>query len=95
MLRQFSVYLLTLIVFLGIDLLWIGGVAQGLYLAALGDRLAAQPLWGVALIFYLFYVYGLFVFAIEPARKVQQLSTAIKKGALLGLFAYATYYLTN
>lgn len=88
-------YLLTTIVFFAIDLVWLGLVAKGLYQRYLGNFLAEQVNWTAAVIFYLLFIIGIFVFAIFPAVEKNALSHAIIYGALFGFFTYATYDLTN
>ena len=88
-------YLLTTIVFFAIDLVWLGLVAKGLYQKYLGNFLAEQVNWTAAVIFYLLFIVGIFLFAILPAVEKNALSHAIIYGALFGFFTYATYDLTN
>jgi uncharacterized membrane protein len=88
-------YLLTAVVFFAIDLLWLGVVAKGLYNKYLGNLLSEQVNWTAAIIFYLLFIVGIFIFAILPAVDKASLSKAIVMGALFGFFTYATYDLTN
>lgn len=90
-----SVYLLSLIVFLAVDMLWLGVVAKDFYRNNLGHLLRADVNWAAALIFYLLYVAGVLIFAAMPALERQSLRQAVLLGALFGFFAYATYDLTN
>ncbi len=89
------VYLLSLMVFLGIDMLWLGIVAKDFYRNNLGHLLRADVNWAAALIFYLLYVAGILIFATMPALERHSLRQAVLLGALFGFFAYATYDLTN
>lgn len=88
-------YLLTAVVFFAIDMLWLGLVAKGLYNKYLGSFLAEQVNWTAAIIFYLLFIVGIFVFAIMPAVEKDSLMKAVLLGALFGFFTYATYDLTN
>ena len=90
-----GVYLLSLIVFLAVDMLWLGVVAKDFYRNNLGHLLRADVNWAAALIFYLLYVAGVLIFAAMPALERQSLRQAVLLGALFGFFAYATYDLTN
>lgn len=90
-----GVYLLSLIVFLAVDMLWLGVVAKDFYRNNLGHLLRPDVNWAAALIFYLFYVAGTLIFATMPALEKQSLRQAVLQGALFGFFAYATYDLTN
>jgi uncharacterized membrane protein len=88
-------YLLTLPVFFGIDMLWIGVLAKGFHRNNLGHLLRPDINWAAALIFYLLYIVGILIFATLPALEKQSLHQAVVLGALFGLFAYATYDLSN
>lgn len=88
-------YLLTAIVFFVIDLLWLGLIAKGLYNRYLGSFLAEQVNWTAAIIFYLLFIIGIFIFVILPAVEKQSFMKALIYGALFGFFTYATYDLTN
>jgi uncharacterized membrane protein len=88
-------YLLTLPVFFGIDMLWIGVVAKGFYRKNLGHLLRPDINWTAALIFYLLYIVGILIFATLPALEKKSLHQAVVLGALFGFFAYATYDLSN
>ncbi|MGW8123668.1 DUF2177 family protein [Roseivirga echinicomitans] len=88
-------YLLTTIVFFAIDLVWLGVVAKNLYNRHLGSLLADQVNWTAAIIFYLLFIVGIFIFAIAPAVHKESLRHAVMMGALFGFFTYATYDLTN
>jgi len=88
-------YLLTFIVFLIVDLLWLGFIAKDLYQKYLGSFLTDRINWTAAFIFYLIYVLGISIFAIYPAVNRGSAFNAILMGALFGIFTYATYDLTN
>lgn len=88
-------YLLTAVVFFAIDLLWLGVIAKGLYNKWLGHLLAEKVNWIAAIVFYLLFIVGIFIFSILPAVDKNSVSRAIILGALFGFFTYATYDLTN
>jgi uncharacterized membrane protein len=88
-------YLLTLPVFFGIDMLWIGVLAKDFYRNNLGHLLRPDINWAAALIFYFLYIVGILIFATLPALEKQSLRQAVVMGALFGFFAYATYDLSN
>jgi uncharacterized membrane protein len=88
-------YLLTALVFFAIDLVWLGLLAKNLYNKFLGDLLADQVNWTAAIIFYLIFIVGIFIFAILPAVERESVKHAIIYGVLFGFFTYATYDLTN
>ena len=88
-------YVLTTIVFLIIDLVWLGFIAKDLYRKYLGKFLSDEVNWTAAIIFYLIYIVGISVFAIYPAVNKDSVFNAILLGGLFGFFCYATYDLTN
>jgi len=82
-------YVLTTIVFLIIDLAWLGLIAKSLYRKYLGSFLSDNVNWTAAIIFYLLYVVGISIFAIYPSVNKDSFVSAIVLGALFGFFAYA------
>jgi uncharacterized membrane protein len=88
-------YILTAIVFFAIDMVWLGIIAKDLYRKYLGELLSDQVNWPAAIIFYLLFIVGIFIFAILPSVEKDSLIGAIVLGALFGFFTYATYDLTN
>ena len=88
-------YVLTTVVFLIIDLVWLGFIAKDLYRKYLGKFLSDEVNWTAAIIFYLLYIVGISIFAIYPAVNKDSVFQAILLGGLFGFFAYATYDLTN
>ena len=94
MMRLVIGYILTALVFFAIDLVWLGVVARGLYRRYLG-HLLGDVNWAAALVFYLLFIVGIFIFAILPAVERGSAGHAVLMGALFGFFTYATYELTN
>ncbi len=88
-------YLLTFIVFLMIDMLWLGVIAKNIYQKYLGNFLTDSVNWTAAFIFYFLFVVGISIFVIYPSVNKGSVLHAIFMGALFGLFTYATYDLTN
>jgi uncharacterized membrane protein len=86
-------YLSVLVVFVGVDALWIGAIAGNLYRREMGTLMADRPLWSAAFLFYLLYAAGITVLAIPDGQVGWP--RALLQGAVLGLCAYATYNLTN
>lgn len=93
--RMITIYAATAVVMLVLDALWLGLIATGWYRDALGPLMADPPRWGAALLFYALYPAGLVTWAVWPQRHTPGLRSAALQGALLGLFAYGTYDLTN
>lgn len=88
-------YVLTSIVFFAIDMVWLGFLAKNLYRKHLFGLLADQVNWTAAIVFYLLFIIGIFVFVIVPAVEKNSLITALWLGAFFGIVTYATYDLTN
>ena len=88
-------YLLTFLVFLIVDMLWLGVIAKSIYQKYLGGFLSDNVNWTAAFIFYFIFVLGISIFAIYPSVDKNSVNNAILMGALFGFFTYATYDLTN
>lgn len=88
-------YSFTAVVFFAIDMIWLGFIAKGMYNKLLGHLLAEQVNWAAAIIFYLLFIVGIFIFAIFPGLDKGTWHAALWYGALFGFFTYATYDLTN
>lgn len=88
-------YVATAIAFCGLDFIWLGWVAKGYYQAQVGPLLLDKPNLPVAAAFYALYIVGVLIFAVLPALEAGSWGKALLYGALFGLFAYATYDLTN
>ncbi len=88
-------YFLTSLVFFAVDMLWLGLLAKDFYRKYLGGFLSDRVNWTAAIIFYLIFIVGIFVFVILPAVEKSSLLKAIGLGAFFGFITYATYDLTN
>jgi len=88
-------YALTFIVFLIVDLTWLGFIAKSLYNKYLGGFLTDAVNWTAAIIFYLIFVAGLSIFVIYPSLEKDSVWRVVILGALFGMITYATYDLTN
>ncbi len=75
-----------------LDLVWLGVIARGLYDAMLGPLKRTEVLWPAAALFYGMYVTAIVVYAVIGSSSP---SSALRRGAALGLVTYATYELTN
>jgi uncharacterized membrane protein len=93
--KLFISYVLTFIVFFIIDMVWLGFIAKDLYKKYLGGFLSEQVNWVAAIVFYLLFIVGVFIFAILPSVEKNSWVSAVTLGALFGFFTYATYDLTN
>jgi len=103
MLSYLAAYGATAVVLLALDLLWLGVIAKSFYRAGIGHLMADSPNLVAGGIFYLLYPAGVLLFAVAPeawhgglaAPTGLPWSHAAVAGALFGLFAYATYDLSN
>jgi uncharacterized membrane protein len=85
----------TAIGFLALDSTWLSLAASRLYRPRLGSLLLERFNAAPAGVFYLIYLVGILVFAVAPALATGRSTTALLRGAMLGLVAYSTYDLTN
>jgi uncharacterized membrane protein len=90
-----KLYLLTVPVFLAVDLIWLGVIAKDFYRENLGYLLSPTVNWPAAVGFYLLFIVGILYFAVAPALARGSLWRALLNGALFGFFTYMTYELTN
>jgi len=95
MLTWIATAVATAISFLALDSIWLSLAASRLYRPKLGPLLLDQFNLLPAAAFYLIYLAGILVFAIAPALASGRWTTALARGAMLGLVAYSTYDLTN
>jgi uncharacterized membrane protein len=95
MIVHVAAYLAALGIFVLADMIWLGTMASRLYRQTLGDILLSGVNVPPAIAFYVLYPIGLVVFAILPALKSGNITTALLYGSLFGFFTYATYDLTS
>ncbi|RJP34060.1 MAG: DUF2177 family protein [Actinobacteria bacterium] len=89
-------YFCFLLPMLAIDSVWLFAMSKRFYQARIGSLLADKPRLAPAAVFYLIYALGAAVLVV--VRAVSNETGYLKVfglGAILGLFAYATYDLTN
>ena len=95
MVKYVIAYIVTLVVFLAADAVWLGTMATRLYKPTLGDILLPEFVVAPAAIFYALFIIGILIFAVTPAFASGHWSTALLYGALFGFFSYGVYDLTN
>lgn len=95
MIRYITAYFATLIVFVAIDAVWLSIMANALYKPTLGDILLPEFAPAPAVAFYLIFIVGVVIFAVSPAIKSGEWTSALLYGALFGFFAYGVYDFTN
>ena len=88
-------YLVTALVFLGLDAVMLKTVMRPLFETRVGDWLLEDIRLGPAVVFYLFYVAGVVWFVSLPALRDGAPLHALLAGAALGAMAYGTYEFTN
>jgi len=88
-------YIIVTIIFVALDGAWLTIMGPAFYKPALGDMLVDKVRLAPAIVFYLLYPIGIEIFALIPALRYGSVGHAAVYGALFGLFAYATYDLTN
>ena len=88
-------YIAAAAAFAALDAIWLTWAGSRLYRPALAPLLADGFRLAPAIAFYILYVAGIVIFAISPALKSGQWTTAAIMGGLFGFFCYATYDLTN
>jgi len=89
------IFMVTFVVFMGVDLIWLGVIAKSLYKKHLGYFMAEKPNWYAAVLFYVLFNMGLIYFAVYPALTHDSGLLAFLNGGLYGFFTYVTYDLTN
>jgi uncharacterized membrane protein len=93
--KLISAYLASALVFLLMDMVWLGYAASGLYRAQMGQLLAPSVNLTAAAAFYILFLVGVMIFAIQPALSEGGVPRALMLGALFGFFTYMTYDLTG
>lgn len=88
-------YLVTAIVFLVIDYIWLGIVMKDYFQTQLSHLMADEVNLSIAALFYLFYAAGVVFLCINPALETGNWSKALINGAVLGFLAYGAYDITN
>lgn len=88
-------YLIGLAAFVAVDMLWLGIIAKKFYAKQLGHLLRPQVNWPPAIVFYLLFIAGIIIFAVQPGLSTGSWGKTALLGALFGLFCYSTYDLSN
>lgn len=88
-------YVVSLVVLVGLDFVWLGRMGDAVYRPIMGDMALPGFRAAPAIVFYLLFVAGVTYFALVPAFAGASVATAAINGLLFGLCAYGTYDLTN
>lgn len=86
-------YFAALVVFLGVDAVWLKTVAGPMFRRQLGAIMLEDPDLKVAGAFYAVYVVGIVYFCAAP--NAGSPGAALIDGVILGVLAYGTYEATN
>lgn len=90
-----QLFFIALIIFLCMDMVWLGVFAKQFYAQQIGNLLKTDVNWAAAGTFYMLFIIGLVALVILPAQEKQRWQSALRMGGLFGLVTYATYDLTN
>ena len=90
-----SATIISSLIFLIIDVIWLSFSVKSFYRPNIGHLLLETPVMWAAILFYLIYVIGLAVVIIEPSLDYQNTQKFLIKAFMFGLVAYGTYNLTN
>ncbi len=93
--KLIATYIATLLVFVVVDMVWLGLIAKDFYRSSIGHLMGEGFNIPAAVAFYLIYTAGILMFAVNPAVASGDVMKAAMLGAAFGFFAYATYDLTN
>lgn len=88
-------YGFSVLVFFIIDFIWLSFIAKDFFQAQIGHLLKDPFNLPVAGVFYLAYVIGIVVFAVNPALEDGSWKTALVLGGLFGVMCYGAYDFTN
>ncbi|MBE0442999.1 DUF2177 family protein [Psychrobacter sp. FME13] len=90
------IYLAAVVIFLGIDAIWLKTMTSLFYEKRIGHLLADEPNMVAAGVFYLFYLFALCILILYPQIKAgASLGHIFLLGGLIGLMAYGTYDFTS
>jgi len=95
-----KLYFLVLVVFLAIDLTWLGVLMAKFYKAELGSLArrsgeAMAPVWWAAFLVYVLIPLGVIVFVLPRVSPDNSSAAALGWGFLYGVILYGVYDLTN
>ncbi|MES2950948.1 MAG: DUF2177 family protein [Pseudomonadota bacterium] len=93
--KYLTAYVGTALAMIALEALWLGLIAKPLYQQGIGHLMTDTLNIPAALLFYVLYPLGLVIFAVAPQTGGSGWAKTATMGALFGLFAYATYDLTN
>ncbi len=90
------IYLAAVLIFLGIDAVWLKTMTGLFYEKRIGHLLSDEPNMIAAGVFYMFYLLALCVLILYPQIKAgASIGHIFLLGSLIGLMAYGTYDFTS
>jgi len=93
--KNIRIYITTLLTLSAIDGVWLTLISPKIYKHYIGYLTAQKFSFAPAGLFYLLFPLGLMIFVILPAlQKKNTIMFAATRGALFGLFTYATFDLS-
>ncbi|MEM8761541.1 MAG: DUF2177 family protein, partial [Pseudomonadota bacterium] len=92
---QVVLYLVTAVIFLGADVVWIKLYVRQLFETHVNDLLLEEFRAGPAIGFYALYVVGMLYFASAAGLAGKPLTKVAMDAAIFGFFCYGTYAATN
>ena len=95
MLKYSIAYATSAVIFLMLDMVWLGFIAKDFYRSQIKHLMADSFNIKAAVAFYVLYCIGLMFFAVRPALQDHDWRIALAYGAGFGFFAYLTYDLSN
>ena len=93
--KMLAVYVATLVVFVGVDFVWLSRMGDTFYRPAMEGMAMEGFRPAPALVFYLLYAFGVTFFAVQPGLAAESWRTATLYGVMFGLVGYGVYDLTN
>lgn len=93
--KSVTAFIATGLGFAAVDSIWLITMSTRLYKPEIGELMAQNFRLGPAIVFYLLYIVGILIFAVQPALASGKWQTALVQGALFGFFCYMTYDMTN
>ena len=93
--KSVTAFIATGLGFAAVDSIWLVTMSTRLYKPEIGELMAENFRLGPAIVFYLLYIAGILIFAVQPALASGKWQTALVQGALFGFFCYMTYDMTN
>ncbi|MEM6422910.1 MAG: DUF2177 family protein [Pseudomonadota bacterium] len=93
--QQVVLYIVTAVIFLGADVVWIKTYVRHLFETHVGDMLLEDFRAAPAVGFYALYVVGMLYFASSNGLSGKPLARVAMDAGIFGFFCYGTYALTN